>query len=209
MKNGKSFLILIIAVLLISWQPSGAGVVWPLGSLEINGSPVGMEIDIDGENYGGMPVDGSLLIESISATNHEITGKKPGYKSETKQIEIFENETAKVNFFLQMSPPGSLEVISNPQNVKVFIDEKYSGITPIIISDLYEGKYELKLSLDHYQDNLTSVEIKSGEITNINAVLEPVDNSNGGKTKGSPGFGVIISVLVLVMAVFWFGNNKP
>lgn len=63
------------------------------GNLNVNYTPAGATVEIDGKNMGMTPD----VFRDLHAGNHEITISKPGYVTQTKTITIVEGETAELN----------------------------------------------------------------------------------------------------------------
>lgn len=66
---------------------------------------------------------------------------------------------------------GSLSVVANPSEAKIFLNDKLMGISPLEISTLLAGKYDLKISLDGCETWQKRIEIPAGQKISINANL--------------------------------------
>ncbi|MGD0534657.1 MAG: PEGA domain-containing protein [Methanoregula sp.] len=66
---------------------------------------------------------------------------------------------------------GSLSVVANPSEAKIFLNEKLMGLSPLEISALSAGKYDLKITLDSYETWQKRIEIPAGQKISINANL--------------------------------------
>lgn len=69
--------------------------------------------------------------------------------------------------------PGSLDLRSVPDGGSVMMAEQYRGKTPLTISDLTPGTYEVIFSQFGYQKFSTWVPVDSGRISEVTATLLP------------------------------------
>ncbi len=75
---------------------------------------------------------------------------------------------------------GSLNIESNPDFAKIFVDGKPMGETPNFISQLLIGQHQIKLTKDGYADYTETVTIAKGERKQVQATL-----SNGKEVRFS------------------------
>jgi serine/threonine protein kinase len=97
-------------------------------------------------------------------------------------IYLFDNQ--KILEILKEKDNGTLEISSNLPNAKIYIDGKYSGLTPKTIK-LPPGTYEITLKKEGYSDYKTILTINGGETKNLNVNLKPVvaETTNTPNTK--------------------------
>ena len=69
--------------------------------------------------------------------------------------------------------PGSMDLRSVPDGASVVMGEKYLGKTPMSVSDLSPGTYDVIFSQFGYQKFSTRVPVESGRITEVSATLVP------------------------------------
>jgi hypothetical protein len=67
---------------------------------------------------------------------------------------------------------GSLMVVSRPTGASVFINEKFSGTTPMLLEGLTAGDHSVRLDFAGYRRWTSSVSITSGSRSRVNASLE-------------------------------------
>jgi hypothetical protein len=65
-----------------------------------------------------------------------------------------------------------LEIRTNPQRVKVFIDGVERGVTPLRLDTLSAGEYQIRLTRDDYEDKHFSVTVFSNSRTVLSARME-------------------------------------
>jgi hypothetical protein len=69
--------------------------------------------------------------------------------------------------------PGSFDLHSVPDNVSVVINGDYKGSTPLTVSGLDPGTYNVTFSRFNYEKFSTQAAIESGSITEVTATLQP------------------------------------
>jgi hypothetical protein len=78
--------------------------------------------------------------------------------------------TISVNTLLQ---PGAIDLRSVPDGASVVMDEKFVGKTPLTVSALSPGTYDITFSQFGYQKFSTHVPVEAGRITEVAATLVP------------------------------------
>ena len=69
--------------------------------------------------------------------------------------------------------PGAMDLFSVPDGASVMMGEKYLGNTPMRVSDLSPGTYDIIFSQFGYQKFSTRVPVEAGRITEVSATLVP------------------------------------
>ncbi|PKL68396.1 MAG: hypothetical protein CVV30_10815 [Methanomicrobiales archaeon HGW-Methanomicrobiales-1] len=69
--------------------------------------------------------------------------------------------------------PGSMDLRSVPDGASVMMGEQYKGKTPMTISDLTPGTYDVVFSQFGYQKFSTRVPVEAGRISEVTATLAP------------------------------------
>ncbi len=73
------------------------------------------------------------------------------------------------NKFFNMS---KLEIQSRPRNAKIYLDDIHVGSSPLLITDIESGKYELKLKKSEYSTHVKDIEVLSGKKLILNIKLQ-------------------------------------
>ena len=84
-------------------------------------------------------------------------------------------------FFLscEKSNTGFINIKSTPQGANVYIEDDDIGEkTDVVLSDIVEGIYRLKLILTGYKEWSRDIEVKAGETTYVEATLEQSSSGN-------------------------------
>lgn len=112
------------------------------------------ELTINGEQKGvgrweGMMIPGKYTIEA----------SKDGCHSQTRQIELKDNDEAAVNFTKLKTITGNLRVDYEPAGADVLLNGKKVGVTPLVIKELPVGDYQLEIWKEYYVKEFTTVKI--------------------------------------------------
>ena len=107
------------------------------GTVDVDSSPMGASIYIDGKHYGETP----NYISDILIGEHELKLTKQGCASVAKTITIKEGETLSVNEKLQTGK--EISISTDQSGDKIYVDGNYLGISPITINLSY-GSHEIK-----------------------------------------------------------------
>ena len=106
------------------------------GDIDINTSPMGATIYIDGKNYGETP----NYISDILIGEHELKLTKQGCAEVKKTIVIKEGETLSVNEKLQTGKEISISTDQSGDNI--YVDGNYVGVSPMSLNLSY-GSHEI------------------------------------------------------------------
>ena len=107
------------------------------GEIDINTTPMGATIYIDGKNYGETP----NYISDIMIGEHELKLTKQGCAEVKKTIIIEEGETLSLNEKLQTGK--EISISTGQSGDKIYVDGNYVGVSPIS-SNLSYGSHEIK-----------------------------------------------------------------
>ena len=107
------------------------------GEIDINTTPMGATIYIDGKNYGETP----NYISDILIGEHELKLTKQGCAEVKKTIIIEEGETLSLNEKLQTGK--EISISTGQSGDKIYVDGNYVGVSPIT-SNLSYGSHEIK-----------------------------------------------------------------
>ena len=107
------------------------------GEIEINTTPMGATIYIDGKSYGETP----NYISDILIGEHELKLTKQGCAEIKKTIVIKEGEALTINETLQTGK--EISISTDQSGDKIYVDGNYIGTSPIS-SNLSYGSHEIK-----------------------------------------------------------------
>lgn len=112
------------------------------------------ELSINGEQkgvgrWGGMMIPGKYTIEA----------SKNGCHSQTRQIELKDNDEITVDFTKLKTITGSLRVDYEPAGADVLLNGKKVGVTPLVLKELPVGSYQLEIWKEYYVKEFATVKI--------------------------------------------------
>jgi hypothetical protein len=144
--------------------PIPPGVGEPFIYIDIDSSPQGAQIWIDGEYCGVTP-----LREYFDRTgDHTFKLSKHGYKPYQESFFISESRTLD----LVLEPFIYIDIDSSPQGAQIWIDGEYSGVTPLREYFDRPGNHTFKLSLHGYKPYQESFFVSESGILDV--ILEPL-----------------------------------
>ena len=116
------------------------------------------EISVNGEQkgvgkWGGMVAPGKYTIDVA----------KDGCHPQTRQIELRDNDTLKVDFPKLKTITGSLRVDYEPKGSDVLLNGKKVGVTPLVLKELPVGDYQLEIQKEYYVKKFTKVKIREDQ----------------------------------------------
>ena len=107
------------------------------GDIDINTTPMGATIYIDGKNYGETP----NYISDILIGKHELKLTKQGCAELKKTIVVEEGESLMINETLQAGK--EITITTDQYSDKIYVDGNYIDVSPIT-SNLSYGSHEIK-----------------------------------------------------------------
>jgi len=116
------------------------------------------EIVVNGEQKGigrwsSMVVPGKYTIEA----------SKDGCHSQTRQIELRDNDTLAVDFTALKTITGSLRVDYEPAGADVLLNGKKVGVTPLELKDLPVGDYHMEIWKEYYVKEFAHIKIREDQ----------------------------------------------
>ena len=142
-------------------------------SLKIVTTPISAKVYINGQYKGNAPV----ILKDLEPGIYQVRAEKKGHDVEERTIDLKRGDEYLEEFRL-IPNTGSLEVTSEPSNVKVFIDGKWSGLTTakpnqtdkvsevLTLGEIPSGSHEIKFAIKGYYTKELTVNIERDK-TNI------------------------------------------
>ncbi len=139
------------------------------GCIKVTSSPTGARVFLDEIDTGQ---ETNCILSKVAEGPHSITLHKQGYQEWEKDVTVVPDDTVTINAIL-IARYGSLQVNSNPEGAEIYIDGEDTGEkTNHTFPNILEGKHEVKLHLDGYQDWIDTVNVYAGKTTAIDAYLK-------------------------------------
>ncbi len=143
------------------------------GSIYAQSSPSGAAIYMNGNFYGYAPI----TIPNLAPGSYSMKASLSGYTPDTRIVTVAAGQTTTYYPTLQPSPQpprntGTVSVTSSPTGAQVYVDGNYQGKAPLTAT-LYPGSHTFRLTLNGYNDYVTTVNVNAGSSQTINAVMPP------------------------------------
>ena len=141
------------------------------GRIVATSHPQGAELYLDNVYRGTTP----LNLDRITSGQHWIKFVMSGYQEWSSYISVSPSRTTTVSADLVPYPSySSISVYSDPQGVKVYLDNTYKGVTPLFIEKISPGQYWVKLVKSGYQDWEKNITVSPALTRTISANLIPL-----------------------------------
>jgi eukaryotic-like serine/threonine-protein kinase len=155
------------------------------GQLNVNSTPAGAQIQIDGQNDPSWVTPFNLA--GLNPGQHSLTISKPGYGSETRSIDVASGSKSFLSVQLSQLT-ASVSVTSDPAGVAVWIDGKDTGrVTPAQVSVDKPGNHNFVFKKQGYLDETTSANLQVGQTLHLSPTLKALGSADnvriGGKFK--------------------------
>ena len=99
--------------------------------------------------WGGMMIPGKYTIEA----------QKDDCHSQSRHVELKDNDTIKVEFTALKTITGSLRIDYEPVGADVLLNGKKVGVTPLYIKELPVGDYQLEVWKEYYVKEFATIKI--------------------------------------------------
>lgn len=123
---------------------------------------------------------------SSPAQNPRHTYMTPGLYSVTLDArDICTNavSTASMSHYVTITvQSGTLAITTDPAGANVFIDNVFKGVTPLTLTETPSGYHILRITLDGYNDYITSITVEPSKTVLVQAVLLMGGSDNGTTT---------------------------
>jgi hypothetical protein len=169
---------------------SPASVAAVPGSVQIDSTPSGAQIQLDGRSDPSWVTPFSL--SGLSPGQHTVSVSKPGFSGDARTVEIASG--SRTALALHLVPVNALMVVnSTPAGADVTLDGKSTGrVTPAQFA-VEKGAHTLALRKQGYLDETTSADLSAGQNFQFSPALRALGNAddirNVGKLKKMFGGG--------------------
>jgi serine/threonine protein kinase len=161
------------------------------GQLNVASTPAGAQIQVDGQNNPSWVTP--FNIAGLNPGQHTLTIIKPGYASETRNIEVGSGSKSFIS--VQLAPlTATVSVTSEPTGVAIWMDGKDTGrVTPAQISVDKPGNHSFVFKKQGYLDETSTANLQVGQTFRLSPSLKTLGNTDdikiGGKFKKLFGSG--------------------
>ena len=167
------------------------------GSLFVDSIPQGADVYVDGNYEGTSPV----TVNSLTEGGHQVELHLAGYEVLTTTERVAGGQGTVVNLamipYSSSSGLGSIDITSNLQGALVYLDGIYKGSTisgnTFNLISVSPGSHTVLLHIPGYTDFTQTVEVNSGQISYVNAVLNQATVIPQSTTVSAGGEGTIVA----------------
>ena len=145
------------------------------GSVEIDSTPAGAQIQLDGKSDPAWVTPFSL--GGLNPGQHSISVSKSGYSSEARTVSVTSGSRSAVS--LHLAPINALMVVgSTPAGAEVILDGKTTGrVTPVQFA-VEKGAHTVVLRKQGYLEETASADLGAGQNFQFAPALRALGNAN-------------------------------
>jgi hypothetical protein len=159
-------------------KPAGAAGAAAMGTLDVQSSPVGVQVFIDGEERGQTPARLSL-----KAGAHILELRGRGVPRVTPINVTAGGQVSQYVEFADTPMTGQLQVQSQPAGAKVQVDGIDRGVAPVTVSNLTPGSHEVVMTSAAGSVKQV-VNVQAGGTASIVAPIIATDPASAGPVSG-------------------------
>ena len=132
------------------------------GSIFVTSDPIGAKIFLDDEDTGKVTPDS--LVELLSG-DYKISISMNEFFDTSFTADVNDGQLLNYNLFLkEENPDGEIQLTSVPSGAEIFINNSNTGeTTPATFNNLERGAYQVKLTLDLYDDSEFTVQLSKDQ----------------------------------------------
>ena len=157
----------------INLQPAQTG---SYGKIEISFAPDKAEVILNGVKVGETEFLKTYTVSSVPPGIHQLRIVREGFEDFNKEITILPGGLTKVQGRMMqasLSSGGTISVSTSPDGAHVFLDGLSLGVAPVWKPGISAGKHTLTVTAGNYYDWSREIQVVSGEVSYITAVLYP------------------------------------
>jgi hypothetical protein len=150
------------------------------GDFQIQSVPPGAAVFVNG-NYKGTTYPGDpVYVTQLSPGTYTVSLSMQDYQTHTETAVI---QAGIINDIWATMVPvtpgpapdttGQIIMGSTPAGAGIYLDNKYSGTTPLVLANIPGGSHTLVLRLSGYQEWTSAVTVAGGSYTEVSGTLVP------------------------------------
>lgn len=150
------------------------------GDLQVQSVPPGAAVYVN-ENYQGITYPGDpVYVTQLAPGTYNVRLAMQDYQSFAQTIVVLPGSTGQITAPMAPLLPepvpdatGQLIVGSTPSGAGIYLDNKYSGVTPTVLANIPAGSHALVLRQAGYAEWTSAVTVTGGSYTEISGTLAP------------------------------------
>jgi len=141
------------------------------GMVMFTSEPDGTEFLLNGKSMGVTPDSGILVAYTVPRGLYVVNAQRSGDQTITDELYVDENAATTYSVKMSPSPLGELVIDSTPEGGDIFLDNRFTGLTPLVMKDVPTGEHTVLIRLSGYQDWTGNASILGGRSESVEAVL--------------------------------------
>ena len=142
-----------------------------MGDVSVSVQPVDAEVYLDGKFSGKATLKEPLRLQNLLEGRYALKVVAGGYRTVNDTLVVLPRGLREVQVALR-ALPGSLKIYSEPAGAKIRVNGKEIGLAPASVDTVSEGRYRVQFDLPGFQPLDREVEVRSGQQSELKAVLE-------------------------------------
>ncbi len=142
-----------------------------MGSISISSTLPGAEVYLEGKFVGKTSRGKPLVVKDLLEGRYDLKLIRGGYYDWEGRIVVQAKMDRSVKVSL-IAKPGSMNISSEPDGAKIFLDNTFVGITPMSLKKVAEGEHEIRLVKLNYEPWTRKVVVRSFQPTDVKTTLE-------------------------------------
>jgi len=132
----------------------------------ITSTPPGAMVFINGVYEGTAPVN-----KELAPGTYRVRLKRNGYRDWAGDITV-PLDDPRVDIVLKALAKGSIMITSDPPECTVYVNSREEGVTPLLLKDLADDIYEVRVQKANYSTYRKTVEVAGGERVELHVRLQ-------------------------------------
>ncbi len=124
----------------------------------VNARPSGADVFVDGIRQGQSP----CTLEDVRTGEIAFRISTSGHHPFSETLVLRAGERREVNVSL-VPEPSSLRVTTTPDGVKIFVNDRFRGRSPVLMEDLPAGEYSIRAELEAHDTEQRTIRIGLGQ----------------------------------------------
>jgi len=148
------------------------------GSIAIKCNRENARIYLDGQYKGLTEKNKDVYLNQVTEGPHDIRVSLEGYFDWSVRVEVKPNQSIQLSVDLEkVKKTGSLEIVCDVDHALIYLDGNYhrrtSANQPVIIENIEEGNYELRITKEGYLDYFETVRIYPDRTYRVKVKMQP------------------------------------
>lgn len=159
-----------------NWSVNFGPVLRHVGDLIVTSAQNEVKIYLNDDYWGELRRE-EILRRELRPDVYVVTAKKDGFRTDIKNVRVYDDETSRLNFDLEKIPLtyGFIRLTSNEDEVDVYIDGKLEGKIPggeiPFNKRVPTGVSEIMVKKDFFSPSSIRINLKENEIISYNFEL--------------------------------------